>query len=348
MEVTLKLLTIVVPSYNVEKTLGATLDSLCVAEVLPKLDIIVVDDGSKDGTAQLADGFAKKYPESVRVISKANGGHGSTINTGIDAAQGRYFKVVDGDDRLCCDGLIALVGRIETSDADLVVSNYKKVLPDGADAGDMVFSGVEYNKKYLFEQLPTDGSVYFGIHSSTFKTEILKSNIIRLQEHTFYVDTEYALLPVPFVRTVEFLSDFVYLYTVGSAQQSIDTQNFVRRYDDHLRVVTRLVKFAGQCAADKPQKDYIYSVLGKLCFTQYMLAAFYDEDLRRGRRRAREFDAWLKADPRIYGALSKSLYIRLMRATHFRVLPRGAKLKKIVRSLFGVAKRLTGKKKLTY
>jgi glycosyltransferase involved in cell wall biosynthesis len=344
----LKLLTIVVPSYNVEKTLSATLDSLCVGEVLPKLDIIVVDDGSKDGTAKIAGGFAQKHPESIRVIRKNNGGHGSTINTGIEAAWGRYFKVVDGDDRLCRDGLIALVRLLEICDADLVASNYKKVLPNGTDAGDMVFSGVEYNRKELFEQLPTDGSVYFGIHSSTFKTEILKTNIIRIQEHTFYVDTEYALLPIPFVHTVEFLSDFVYLYTVGSAQQSIDTQNFVKRYDDHLRVVTRLVGFAGSCAADKPQKDYIYSVLGKLCFTQYMLAAFYDENLRRGRRRAREFDAWLRSDARLYTALSKSMYIRFIRATGFKLLPRGAKLKRFVRSAFGIVKRLTGKKKLTY
>jgi glycosyltransferase involved in cell wall biosynthesis len=348
MEVALKLLTIAVPSYNVEKTLGATLESLCVSEVIEKLDIIVVDDGSKDGTENLANGFAQKYPDSVRVIKKANGGHGSAVNTGIDAARGRYFKVVDGDDRLSHDGLIALVRRLETSDSDLVASNYKKVLPSGEDAGEMNFSGIDFQAKYLFDRLPTDGSVYFGIHSSTFRTKILKENVIRLQEHTFYVDTEYALLPIPFVRTVEFLEDCVYLYTVGSAQQSIDAGNFVKRYDDHLRVVMRLVAFAASCVADKPHREYIYSVLGKLCFTQYMLAAFYDEDLKRGRRRAREFDGWLKGDRRLYDALSKSVYIRFIRTTNFKILPRGAKLKKAVRGAFSAVKRLTGKRKLTY
>lgn len=344
----MKLLTIAVPSYNVEKTLGAALDSLCVEEVLQKLDIIVVDDGSNDGTAQIAAGFAKRYPGSVRVISKSNGGHGSAVNAGIDAAKGRYFKVVDGDDRLSHGGLTALVTCLETCDADLVASNYKKVLPNGEDAGDMFFTGIDYNKQYLFEQLPTDGSVYFGIHSSTFKTEILREHEIRLQEHTFYVDTEYALLPIPFVRTVRFLNDCVYLYTVGSSGQSIDAKNFVKRYDHHLRVVTRLVGFAGSCVTDKPHKDYIYSVLSKLCFTQYMLAVFYDDDIKRGRRRAREFDAWLKGDARLYAALSKSLYIRFTRATGFNILPRGEKLKKAARGVFGVFKRLTGKKKLTY
>lgn len=348
MEAQLKLLTIAVPSYNVEKTLGATIESLCVKEVLQKLDIIIVDDGSKDSTAKIAEDYQGRYPESVRVISKSNGGHGSAVNAGIDAAKGRYFKVVDGDDRLSRSGLIALINCLETCDVDLVASNYKKVLPNGADAGEMNFRGVEFDKKYLFEQLPTDGSIYFGIHSSTFKTEILQKNNIRLQEHTFYVDTEYALLPIPFVKSVQFLRDCVYLYTVGSTGQSIDAKNFVKRYDHHLRVVKRLVDFAKNCKVDKPHTDYIYSVLSKLCFTQYMLAVFYDEDLKRGKLRAREFDAWLKCDERLYAALSKSLYIRFVRATEFNILPRGEKLKKAARGVFGVFKRLTGKKKLTY
>lgn len=347
----MKLLTITVPAYNVEKTLGATLLSLCISEVLEKLDIIIVDDGSKDGTASLAAKFTEKYPQSVALISKKNGGHGSAVNTGLDAARGRYFKVVDGDDRLDHDGLIELVKCLEATDADLVASNYKKVLEDGSDAGKMDFHGIEYAKIYPFAKLPTDGSIYFGIHSSTFKTEILKSGGVKLQEHTFYVDTEYALLPIPYVKTVEFLETCVYLYTVGSAQQSIDTGNFVKRYDDHLRVVKRLIGFAGNNGAGNfpaAQTDYIYSVVAKLCFTQYMLAAFYDEDVARGRHRAREFDLWLKEDKRLYTALSKSSYIRFLRITGFAFLPRGKQLKKVVRKVFNFVKRLTGKRKLTY
>jgi glycosyltransferase involved in cell wall biosynthesis len=348
LEGVLKQLTIAVPSYNVEKTLEATLASLCIDELLPFLDIVVVNDGSKDGTAGIAAAFCERYPDSVRLIHKQNGGHGSAVNTGIDAARGRYFKVVDGDDRLDRAGLSALITALQKSESDLVATNYKKVLPDGSEAGDMDFSGVSYNTVYPFEQLPTDGSIYFGIHSSTFKTEILKKNVIRLQEHTFYVDTEYALLPIPFIHTVEILPERVYLYTVGSAQQSIDTANFVRRYDDHLRVVTRLAAFAAGCGADGPHGDYIYSVLAKLCFTQYMLAAFYDENATRGRQRARRFDKWLKGDKRLYTLLSKSVYIRFMRITRFTVLPRGTRLKKGARAFFGAVKRVTGKKKLTY
>lgn len=347
----MKLLSITVPSYNVEKTLGATLESLCVPETIDLLDIIVVDDGSVDGTVSAAKPFIEKYPESVRIISKQNGGHGSAVNTGISAARGKYFKVVDGDDRLDCEGLKALGDLLQNTDADLVASNYKKVLPDGTDAGNMDFRGVEFGKIYDFAKLSVDGSIYFGIHSGTFKTKILKENNIKLQEHTFYVDTEYALLPIPYVKTVEFLENRVYLYTVGSAQQSIDTDNFVKKYDDHLRVVTRLAGFARECAdngVSKPQLDYIYSVLSKLCFTQYMLAAFYDEDIKRGKARALDFDNWLKSDKRLYDALSGSFYIRFMRGTGFAVIPRGKGFKNVVRKSFNIIKRLSGKRKLTY
>lgn len=347
----MKLLTITVPSYNVEKTLGATLDSLCVEDLIDKLDIIVVDDGSKDSTKDIGAKYADQYPDSIRVISKINGGHGSAVNTGIVNARGKYFKVVDGDDRLSHDGLSALCRVLENEDADLVASNYKKVLPDGSDAGDMIFSGILYDKTYTFGELPVDGTVYFGIHGSTFKTEILQKNDIKLQEHTFYVDTEYALLPIPYIKTVRFLNDCVYLYTVGSSGQSIDPTNFVKRYDHHLRVVERLVGFALDCEGktDKAHIDYIYAVLSKLCFTQYMLGVYYDDDSKRGKKRSKDFDIWLKdKSKRLYAELGSSLYIKLVRSTGFKVVPKGKILKEMGRAVFCRVKRLFGKKKLTY
>ncbi len=346
----LKILTVAVPAYNVEKTLAATLASLCVEEALPELDIVVVNDGSTDGTAAVAARFAALHPGSVRVLSQQNGGHGAAVNTGIAAAQGIFFRVLDGDDRVDAQGLVLLLALLRSTQADLVAADYRKVLPDGQNAGDMPFRGVEAGRLYRFEELPTDGSVYFGIHSSTFRTALLREHGVRLQEHTFYVDTEFALLPIPHVEAVEFLGKCVTLYTVGSAGQSISAASFVARYDDHLRVVKRLTEFARGSAERTPraQLDYIYSVLGKLCFTQYMLAAYYDEDASRGRRRAREFDAWLKQNPRLYALLGKSLTIRVLRASHFAVRPSGRLLKGAVRGAFSLLKKATGRKKLTY
>ena len=93
-----KVLTITVPSYNVEKFLENTLDSFLDERILEDLEVLIVDDGSKDRTAEIGKQYEERYPDTFRVISKENGGHGSTINRGIKEARGTYFKVVDGDD----------------------------------------------------------------------------------------------------------------------------------------------------------------------------------------------------------------------------------------------------------
>ena len=91
-----KILTITIPSYNVEAYIAATLDTMVTINNLDLLEILVVNDGSKDNTVAVAQQYVDKYPNSVRIIDKENGGHGSTINAGIREATGKYFKVVDG------------------------------------------------------------------------------------------------------------------------------------------------------------------------------------------------------------------------------------------------------------
>ncbi|MDR3552727.1 MAG: glycosyltransferase family 2 protein [Clostridia bacterium] len=345
----MKLLTIAVPSYNVEKTLAATLDSLCIADAVEKLDVLVVNDGSTDGTAGIARGYLERFPQCVRLINKENGGHGSAVNAGIAAAQGRYFRVVDGDDRLAQRGLLKLLGCLEETDCDLVAANYEKVPADGGAAQPVRFAGVEYGRVYGFDELPADGSIYFGIHSSVFKTSIFTEHALRLQEHTYYVDTEFCLLPVPFIKTVLFLEETVYLYSVGGAGQSINFDNFVSHYDDHYRVVRRMAAYCAAAECAVPQREYMFAAASKLCFTQYMLAAFYDSDRARGRRRAAEFDAWLAgASPPLYGRLGRSLSIRAMRLLHFRALP-GARLKSAVKHIYTRLRPLSrGKHRFTY
>ncbi len=93
-----KILTVVIPAYNIEKYIENCLDSFVIPEVLEDLEVLIVNDGSKDRSADLAAAYEKRYPNSFRVINKENGGHGSTINRGLLEASGKYFKVVDGDD----------------------------------------------------------------------------------------------------------------------------------------------------------------------------------------------------------------------------------------------------------
>lgn len=108
-----KILTITIPSYNVEKYLDETLPHYFDERVLPDIEILIVNDGSKDNTLAIANGYHEKYPESVFVIDKPNGGHGSTINAGIAAARGKYFKVIDADDWVDTESFVKLIDTLK-------------------------------------------------------------------------------------------------------------------------------------------------------------------------------------------------------------------------------------------
>lgn len=93
-----KALTVIVPVYNMEKYIRQCLESLVIGEALDRIEVLVVLDGSKDGSAEIAYEFVEQYPDTFRIIYKANGGHGSAINTGLMMASGEYVKILDSDD----------------------------------------------------------------------------------------------------------------------------------------------------------------------------------------------------------------------------------------------------------
>ena len=100
-----KILSVSIASYNVEKFIRKALDSCCIPEIMDRLEVIVVNDGSTDSTLEIAREYETKYPETFRVIDKINGGYGSTVNASIRVAAGRYFRLLDGDDWFDRDGL---------------------------------------------------------------------------------------------------------------------------------------------------------------------------------------------------------------------------------------------------
>ena len=92
----MKTLTISVAAYNVEETLGKTLESFNDSRVYSDLEVLIVNDGSTDHTKEIAQKYEKLAPETFKYVEKENGGHGSTINKCISVATGKYFKVIVG------------------------------------------------------------------------------------------------------------------------------------------------------------------------------------------------------------------------------------------------------------
>ena len=119
-----KILTVTIPSYNTEKYIAECLPYLIDERIISDIEILIVSDGSKDNTVSVAQKWSDKYPDSIRVIDKENGGHGSTINRGISEATGKYFKVLDGDDWVVTESFVKLVEFLKGIDVVLINNSY--------------------------------------------------------------------------------------------------------------------------------------------------------------------------------------------------------------------------------
>ncbi len=244
----MKLLTIAIPSYNSEGYLAN-----CIESLLPggeDVEILVVNDGSKDGTARIADEYAAKYPTIVRAIHKENGGHGSAVNTGIDEATGLYFKVVDSDDWV-------------KKEAYLKILEVLREIVGGEKVLDMLISNYVYEKEgekrkkvmHHRHTLPKDciftwddvkhfrKGHYILMHSVIYRTKLLRDCGVRLPEHTFYVDNIYVFEPLMHVKNMYYLDENFYRYYIGREDQSVNEQVMISRIDQQIRVNKLMVDF---------------------------------------------------------------------------------------------------------
>lgn len=240
------LLSVIVPAYNAASYLERCIDSLLGGE---SLQVIIVDDGSTDDTGRLADVYAARHPDRVRVIHKANGGHGSAINAGIEAATGIYCKVVDSDDWVDPAALRAVIEALTELTAagtppDALISNfvYEKV-------GRRTKTTVRYNG--LMPQGRVFGwdevgrfrkRQYLMMHSLLYRTDVLRASGLRLPEHTYYVDNLFVTVPLPHVESLFYLDVDLYRYFIGRPDQSVNEAVMIRRIDQQLRVNRLLVQ----------------------------------------------------------------------------------------------------------
>ena len=236
----MKLLSFAIPCYNSEAYMEKCIDS-----ILPggeDIEILIIDDGSKDRTAEIADAYEKKYPTICRAIHQENGGHGEAVNAGIRNATGLYFKVVDSDDWVdqdaymkILDKLRELVGGEQT--LDMLLANYvyekdgakrKKVMRQTGFPKDRIFN---WNDIRRFHK-----GHYILMHSVIYRTKLLRECGLELPKHTFYVDNIYVYKPLPSVRTMYYMDVDFYRYFIGREDQSVNEKVMIGRIDQQIRV----------------------------------------------------------------------------------------------------------------
>ncbi|MDD3416408.1 MAG: glycosyltransferase family A protein [Lachnospiraceae bacterium] len=237
----MKVLSITVPCYNSESYMNHCIESLLIGG--EDVEIIIVDDGSSDGTAQIADDYKNKFPSIVKVIHQENGGHGEAVNTGLKNASGLYFKVVDSDDWVKKEALLQILSKLKEiiggkEVLDMMISNFvyekqgaikKKVMTyDSALPKDRIF---EWNDVKHFRK-----GQYMLMHSVIYRTKLLRECNLELPKHTFYVDNIFVFHPLPFVKTLYYMDVNFYRYFIGREDQSVNEQVMIGRMDQQLRV----------------------------------------------------------------------------------------------------------------
>ena len=220
-----------------EKYLRRCLDSLIIEEDgMKHLEVLVINDGSKDSSSQIAYEYHDKYPDTFKVIDKANGNYGSCINRGLNEMRGKYVKVLDADDwfdNKCFRNYLYFLRNVE---CDMVLTSFSRVDNDGKILQSMLWN-IDGNKIIPIENLPLEN---IEMHGITYRSDILKSTKYRQTEGISYTDTEWSMIPIQYANNYIYYPEALYQYVIGRDGQTIQPDVFVRNYDQ-LLVVCRKV-----------------------------------------------------------------------------------------------------------
>ena len=237
----MKYITFTIPCYNSEEYMRHCIDNLVA--VGDDIEVIIVNDGSKDSTGEIAAEYEKKYPTIVKAIQKENGGHGSGVMAGIRNASGLFFKVVDSDDWVETADVLVMIDLIkkhlaEQKTIDLYVTNY--VYEHASDNSQFVMHYRKFlpiDKEFTWPELKHIRlETVFLMHSLMYRLDILKESGMELPNHTFYVDDIYAYVPLPYVKTIYYHDLDLYHYFIGREGQSINYETMCKRYEQQQRV----------------------------------------------------------------------------------------------------------------
>lgn len=264
----MKYLSFAVPCYNSQDYMANCIESLLVGG--DDVEIIIVDDGSKDNTGKIADEYAAKYPEIIKAVHQQNGGHGEAVNTGIANATGLYFKVVDSDDWVNAESLKKLLSAIKyhnstQAQVDMYVSNYVYE-KQGAKHKKVISYRNALPVEEIFEWKDVRHfrvAQYMIMHAITYRTQLIKDCGLKLPAHTFYVDNIFAFNPFPYVKKIYYIDTNFYRYFIGRADQSVNEKVMIGRVDQQLRVNKLMIDYYidNVSIMEKRCKKYMLSFL---------------------------------------------------------------------------------------
>ncbi len=316
------------------------IDSLLEGQDL--VEIIIVDDGSKDNTAAIADEYAAKYPDIVKAVHQENGGHGEAVNTGLRNATGLYFKVVDSDDWVNKEAYLAILDKLREitggpQTLDMMISNFVYEKQGAKRKKVMRYkSYMPENKIFTWKEMGRmPVGKYILMHSVIYRTGLLRDCGLELPKHTFYVDNLFVYQPLPHVQTMYYMDVNFYRYFIGREDQSVHEDVMIRRIDQQLFVNRIMIDtIAGAKNIEKNIRRYMLRYLDIIMAVSsiMLIRSGTEENLNKKK------DLW---------KYLKNADIRIYRKLYMGILGRGVNLpggsgRKIAVEIYKVVQKLYG------
>lgn len=280
-----KILSICIPSYNMEEYLHRCVESMLVDEVLDQLEIIIVNDGSKDSTLAIANSYKERYPQSVVVVDKPNGHYGSCINAALKVATGKYFRIVDADDWVDSKALEEFVRKLDELDVDCVCTKYAIQWENGSKVQplDAEFGVVLDLNQYV---LPVP---QLRMHGLTYRTDLLRKIGYVQTEGICYTDTEYLYVPLSCSQNIYFMDIVLYQYLVARDGQSMERDQRLKNDAHFYKIMEKIDQVhSGNLSfnSNEPRLwSFTQSNLIEWCAVVYIFFLEYDDRKENALRR---------------------------------------------------------------
>lgn len=286
-----KVLTIIIPTYNMEKYLDKCLSSLIITNrsLLKTVEVLVVIDGAKDRSSEIAHSYESQYPQVFRVIDKENGNYGSCVNRGLAEASGKYVKILDADDWFDTNQFQKYLSKLHEIDVDLVLSNCTKVDEYGNSVGGFYITGIRPNVVVPFSSFYRE-AVGIQMHCVAYRTDMLRSIDYKQSEGISYTDQQWVTRPMSVVKNAFFIKVNLYHYLVGRTGQTMDIDVLTKKFKDEVVMVQGMLRWLDECQNRDIEKEYLWDkVIHHLTYLYYnhIVECVYN------RAEFRAFSMWL-------------------------------------------------------
>lgn len=291
-------LTIAVPTYNMERWLEKNLQTYCDNRLENRLEVICLNNASEDRSREIISHYVEKHPNIFKLYDRETRGYGSSINAAIAGAAGHYFRIVDADDWVDTEELVRLVDALADCDADVVLTDYEivnmqtgQMIPVSAKEQGVSYGVVYHDFEFPVKTLPS-------IHGTTYRTGLLTDCGFYMQDNMFFVDEEYVVLPYLTAKSVEYFPFDVYRYQVANPEQSTSPKNRAKYREHREKILKRLIGAyieAERSGQDEGSLSYCFERIKNGVGDHFTTLYMYVENRAQGRSEALEWSRQLKA-----------------------------------------------------